>query len=71
MPSEASTDDTRRRFGGDSSSPQGEDVEFKHGKGDTAPEDPSIAEGISGHGTQRGIKSRQAQMLAIGGTIGA
>lgn len=23
------------------------------------------------HGTRRGIKSRQAQMLAIGGTIGA
>lgn len=49
----------------------GEDFEVKAGKAYMAPEDPSIAEGVSDHGTQRGIKSRQAQMLAIGGTIGA
>lgn len=56
----------------DSSRAADKDFEVKDEKGDTAPrEDPSIAEGVSGHGTQRGIKSRQAQMLAIGGTIGA
>lgn len=71
MPSSVTSDETRQRIGVNSSPRQGPDWEAKHEKGDTAPEDPSIAEGVAGHGTQRGIKSRQAQMLAIGGTIGA
>lgn len=70
MPSSATSDEMRHRTGVNSAPRPVEDWEAKHEKGDTAPEDPSIAEGVSGHGTQRGIKSRQAQMLAIGGTIG-
>lgn len=70
LPSRTS-DETRQRVGVNSNPRPGEEWEAKREKGDTAPEDPSIAEGVSGHGTQRGIKSRQAQMLAIGGTIGA
>lgn len=71
MPSSATSDETRHRIGVNLNPRSGENWEAKHEKGDSAPEDPSIAEGVSGHGTQRGIKSRQAQMLAIGGTIGA
>lgn len=72
MPPAATTKQPRQRIGATNpASHPGEEVESQHGKEDAALGGSTLGEGVSSHGTRRGIKSRQAQMLAIGGTIGA